>query len=119
MARAVLCGATVGYRNHPQLERFRACADPVAAVDTYLYGVWAEAQRRGYRFDASKLGGGDQALRLAVTDGQLTCEAAHLRAKLERRAPDRCGALDGATCVEAHPLFRVVAGEIENWEKKR
>ena len=29
LAQAVLAGRTRGYRNHPQLERFRAAPDPV------------------------------------------------------------------------------------------
>jgi len=56
LARAVLRGETRGYRGHPQLERFRACRRPLAALDTYLAGICAEACRRGYRFDRTKLG---------------------------------------------------------------
>ena len=35
-AQRVLLGRTKGYRNHPQLERFRATRDPAAAIATYL-----------------------------------------------------------------------------------
>ena len=31
-AQKVLTGATRGYRNHPQLERFRAPANPTRAI---------------------------------------------------------------------------------------
>lgn len=55
LAQAVLDGKTRGYRRHPQLERFRDCADPLAAIGAYLSGLLAEAQRLQYRFDATKI----------------------------------------------------------------
>ena len=36
LAQAVLSGRTQGYQNHPQLVRFRATAEPLAAVDEPL-----------------------------------------------------------------------------------
>ena len=36
LARAVLHEQTRGYRNHPQLERFKAHAQPKRAIDAYL-----------------------------------------------------------------------------------
>lgn len=116
LARAVLCGNTVGYRNHPQLVRFRACADPVAAIDTYLAGILDEAVRRGYRFDASKLGPGDCGLMIAVGEGQLAYELDWLRTKLNRRCPQRCAELADVVLAEPHPMFERVAGGIEKWE---
>ena len=118
LARAVLAGATVGYRRHPQLDRFRGCADPVAAIDSYLRVVLAEAGRRGYRFAGSKIGPGDDALRLTVTDGQLACERAHLLGKLTRRAAACRDALADPKTVEPHPLFRIVPGPPEPWERR-
>ena len=49
LAQAVLAGRTRGYRQHSQLERFRAQPDPVAAVGAYLEAVAREAADRGYR----------------------------------------------------------------------
>ncbi len=51
LAQAVLRGETRGYRNHPQLERFKEHAAPLAAISHYLQAVYAEATRRGYRFN--------------------------------------------------------------------
>lgn len=118
LARAVLAGRTTGYRRHPQLDRFRACADPVAAIDTYLAAVLAEACRRGYRFDAAKIGPGDGSLKLPVTQGQLACEFEHLKAKMKRRSPERFIFLAAEETVEPHPLFTPVAGGIEPWERR-
>jgi hypothetical protein len=39
LALAVLRGEARGYRHHPQLERFLARRDPVAAIDCYLSRV--------------------------------------------------------------------------------
>jgi hypothetical protein len=55
LAQAVLAGRTQGYRHHPQLQRFAAQPDALMAVNAYLAEVLAESQRRGYRFDASKV----------------------------------------------------------------
>ena len=43
LAQAVLLGRTKGYRNHPQLERFRGLPDPVAGVVVWLEGLADEA----------------------------------------------------------------------------
>src|SRR6476646_9124589 len=55
LARAVLRGQTKGYRQHPQVQRFREHATPVQMIEAYLYEVLCEAQRRGYAFDSSKV----------------------------------------------------------------
>lgn len=116
LARAVLRGATRGYRSHPQLERFRAHRAPVSAINHYLVAVADEAEARGYRFDRSRLGPVRDRARLAVTRGQLAFERAHLAAKLQRRAPDELWRLAGRSAA-AHPLFVVRAGGIEPWER--
>ena len=56
LARHVLHGLTKGYRNHPQLDRFKTHATPQLAIDAYLWAVQQQATERGYRFDSSKLG---------------------------------------------------------------
>ena len=117
LARAVLRGRTRGYRRHPQLDRFRRCADPVRALDAYLWAVHDEAGRRGYAFDARKLGPRRGHGRLAVTRGQLAHEKRHLGAKLRERAPAALAGLRRAASALAHPLFRVVAGPHADWER--
>jgi hypothetical protein len=114
LAGAVLAGRTKGYRHHPQLERFRGSPDPLAALDAYLFHVRQEGLRRGYRFRAHDPAPGASAL--TVTKGQLAYELEHLRRKLAARAPDWARRLpDGLP--EPHPLFRVVEGEMEPWER--
>jgi hypothetical protein len=117
LARKVLAGQTRGYRHHPQLERFRQVGDPLAAVDSYLAEVCAEAARRGYRFDATKIGAARLADKLEATSGQLAYEWSHLRAKLALRDPAKLAECAGTDMPQAHPLFRVVAGGVASWER--
>ena len=117
LAKAVLRGQTVGYRNHPQLERFRASGDGVASINAYLAAVHAEAVRRGYRFDSTKLRGRRAPAQLSGTRGQLDFEWSHLLAKLRIRSPAQFRALQGIARPRAHPQFRVSKGPIASWEK--
>lgn len=117
LARKVLHGRTRGYRHHPQLERFRAHADPLLAIDAYLAAVHREAESRGYAFDASKIDPGARARPLPVTRGQLEHEWLHLLGKLRERDPARYRALSRGATPTAHPLFRVVAGGVSAWER--
>ena len=117
LARAVLRGATRGYRHHPQLQRFRARRDPLAALDCYLSRVLDEARARGYAFDASKIRYRRcRHARAPVTAGQLAHEWRHLLAKLSARDPARAGA-QRHDRAEPHGCFRVVAGGIADWER--
>ena len=117
LAQAVLTGATVGYRRHPQLERFRAEPDPVAAVGAYLTGLADEADARSYRFDRSRVvAPGAPHPVMAVADGQLAHEWVHLGRKLAARSPDDARRW-AATAPQPHPLFHVVAGPVASWER--
>jgi hypothetical protein len=116
LAREVLRGRTLGYRHHPQLERFRACEAPLVAVNVFLKAVYVEAERRGYAFDASKLGR-CTSLRLSATHGQLLHEWGWLLSKLKRRAPERFRQFAHLDCPDAHPLFRLRVGPVARWER--
>lgn len=116
LAKAVLQHRTRGYRNHPQLERFRAHVSPVAAINTYLAAVYAEACRRGYAFDSRKFRGPRTTRRIRVTRGQLAFEWTHLRRKLHARAPSAYRATNDSPPT-THPLFRAAAGPIADWER--
>lgn len=122
LAQAVLTDRTTGYRNHSQLVRFRAVPDPVAAIGDYLWGVADEATARSYTFDRSRITDPPRAGRppvapLPVTEGQVAHEWDHLMAKLRARSPERAESLAGVTTVEVHPLFTVVPGPREPWER--
>src|SRR5664279_1026926 len=76
LAKAVLSGETKGYRNHPQLARFKASLDPVTYIAAYLKEVHIESLRRGYHFDddEKKIGGTALMIPLTVTEGQIEYE---------------------------------------------
>src|SRR5690349_20607821 len=118
LAQAVLLGRTRGYTRHPQLQRFQAAADPAASIAAYLRAVADEATTRGYAFDASRIVASEGAApRIAETKGQLLYEWEHLGRKLQLRSPvwyrDRVAGVQPS----AHPLFRLVAGKVRDWER--
>ncbi len=119
LAQRVLSGAANGYRHHPQLSRFHAQPDPAGAIAAYLREVQLEAARRGYRFDESRIGRCASGMHMTVTRGQLACELAHLRAKLAMRDAVALQRIDEVIEPEPHPLFEVVPGEVEAWERAR
>jgi hypothetical protein len=116
LAQKVLQGATRGYRNHPQLTRFKAHADPPGAIAKYLRAVYEEASSRGYKFSEQKIGAPDESASLVCTRGQLLYEWNHLKEKLKARDARRFSLLENISEPEAHPLFTIVEGEVESWE---
>jgi hypothetical protein len=117
LAQKVLKGETRGYKSHPQLERFRSCRQPQKAIGDYLMEVWEESKRRGFRFDKAKIGCRGSAGGLTVTKGQLEFEFGLLCQKLRRRAPEKYRLPQSEWNVLPHPLFEVVDGPAEEWEK--
>ena len=140
LAQKVLRGLTRGYTNHPQLIRFRAHPQPLEAVAAYLSGLADEADARGYSFNRALIGAGksvgkncaDKAENtyasvslIPVPLGQLEYELAFLQHKVagrdpewEHRLSERLAAR-GELAACAHPLFEVVPGAIEPWEKTK
>jgi hypothetical protein len=117
LALAVVRGETRGYRHHPQLARFRAHVDPLAAIAAYLRGVLTESKERGYRFDVTLIPEAPVPASLVETYGQLLYEWDHLREKLRVRSPatlEKC--LPVATPLP-HPLFELVPGPVAAWER--
>lgn len=114
LAQAVLTGQTRGYTRHPQLNRFRSTPRPEESIAAYLGAVQAEATRRGYRFDASKVGVHGEVEVIAVSQGQMAYEWQHLQAKLQLRDPAWLAGL--GVEPEPHPLFRLVPGPLADWE---
>jgi hypothetical protein len=117
LAQKVLREVMKGYCHHPQLIRFRACPDPLAAIAVYLVSITDEAEVRGYAFNRSKITPGHMSNKILVTRGQILYEWAHLKAKLTRRDPGRLAQISGIEMHESHPLFEIVAGSVESWEK--
>lgn len=117
LAQAVLGDQTRGYRNHPQLVRFRAQAAPLAAISLYLKGVHIEAEARNYSFEKSKIRPVGEAMLLTVTTGQIGYEWEHLQTKLKLRDPALYLKWQAVNEPEVHPLFQLRPGGIESWER--
>ena len=117
LALAVLQGKTKGYTHHAQLVRFRETDRPIDAMTVYLRYVFNESVKRGYHFDPKKIQLAKSANPLNVTRGQLLYELEHLRKKLRNRNLYAYKQLENIAVPDAHPLFRQVPGDIEEWER--
>jgi hypothetical protein len=117
LAQKVLLGGTRGYRRHPQLIRFAGTKNPPAALAAYLKAVHAEAVKRGYNFNATKIGRRKFHGKIKETRGQLLYEWRHLKRKLRQRDPKRLRELDAVKIPAPHPLFRIFPGRVREWEK--
>lgn len=119
LAQKVLTGNTKGYHHHPQLIRFRESPDPLQAIGIYLHFIAEEADSRGYRFDRGKIlkCPPRDFPKINVTKGQLEFEINHLMKKLLCRRPAECKKLKEQREISSHPLFEIVPGPIEPWEK--
>jgi hypothetical protein len=116
LAKNVLEGNTKGYKNHPQLLRFKESSDPLNNINYYLSEVFSEARNRGYNFDRQKIDWSFSKQSISVTDGQVEYEKKHLLNKLQKRDPERYEVFKQMTFVEIHPLFNIVKGDVEKWE---
>jgi Pyrimidine dimer DNA glycosylase len=117
LARAVLRGQTRGYRSHPQLDRFRAHAFPRSAISAYLAAIHSEATARGYAFDKHKIGPLRKVHSISVTTEQISYEWQHLLRKMSVRSRMLHRTWRTVPIPKCHPLFRVVLGSIEPWER--
>lgn len=116
LARTVLCGKSKGYKNHPQLQRFRKHENPILALDSYMIHVYKESVIRGYKFNREKIGHRFTDSFIDVTDQQLSYELEHLKSKLLTRDPELYFSLENLKLPDPNPFFRVVKGKIEVWE---
>ena len=123
LAKAVLEGKTIGYKNHPQLDRFKSTSDPVMAVSYYLKEVYDESIIRGFRFDPSKIIAlNDLPVEIPVSRGQIEYEANLLLHKLKKRSTKDClRLLNRRVGYRSHPMFRIDLSrkKPEAWEKVR
>jgi hypothetical protein len=123
LALNVLQGKTVGYKNHPQLDRFKSQSNPVQMISSYLYTLLWESERRGYKFDGSKIPMRYREQNVPVTLGQIIYEYKFLGEKVSGRTGE-WNYEDGskfnrfqAAMATNLLMFYVVDGDIEYWEK--
>jgi hypothetical protein len=116
LAKHVLEGKTIGYKNHPQLKRFRKAKYPLDMINLYLSEVYREAENRNFKFDKQKINWTFKKEKLPVTTGQLNYEVQHLMMKLKNRDNQKYQQLRSTPAFDCHPLFKPVDGDIEEWE---
>lgn len=118
LAQRVLLGRTKGYKNHPQLDRFKEYPDPVCAISSYLGYVCDEADSRMYNFNRGLI---EKNVKInacmSVSDGQVNFERKHLLEKLAGRDVERYARYNGMVDFDVHPMFCIENGPIEIWEK--
>ncbi len=116
LAKTVLENKTKGYKNHPQLFRFKEQTKPVEAIHFYLGVVHYEAANRNYNFDRLKVNWDCNSCLIPVNHGQIIYESEHLKRKLELRDPIKLSELQKVEVFDLHPIFIAREGGIESWE---
>lgn len=114
LAKHVLEGKTKGYKNHPQLNRFKEIG--LDAINQYLSIVYLDSVSREYKFDKNKINWNFEPKKITVTNGQIDYEVKHLLSKLSVRDITKYNELKSNADFEIHPIFEVVDGGIEDWE---
>ena len=117
LAKHVLDGKTKGYKNHPQLDRFKKLDRPLDGINQYLSIVYEQALERGYNFNRDKIEWKFEPVKMVVTTGQMKFEIDHLRKKLKTRDLKKFAELKSVRVFDAHPIFEIVDGDIEEWER--
>jgi hypothetical protein len=125
LALNVLKGKTKGYKNHPQLVRFKECENPVQAITDYMHFICDEADSRGYSFNRHKLGTrSNNPEVIVVSAGQIRFEYSHIKNKILTRAPKEIARLQisdfiNPIGVELHRMFDVnmMNDNVESWER--
>lgn len=117
LALHVLSNKTIGYKNHPQLLRFKEHVTPLPAISTYLHYIVDEAEKRGYQFKREKLFSFESVAALPVTTGQLAYEVSHLKEKLRMRNEKKYMEILKQSNFLPHPLFSITEGPVADWEK--
>ena len=118
LAKNVLENKTKGYRNHPQLDRFKKSVQPLDSINYYLSIVFDEASRRNYVFNKDKFFSVPEIKPIAVSSGQVEYETRHLKGKLKIRDLNKYKEFASTKVFDIHPLFVIVEGDVEAWERK-
>ena len=126
LAKKVLEGNTKGYKNHPQLNRFKE-NNHLSNINLYLSIIHSESINRGYKFDSKKIDVDkikldilqSSELKISVTRGQLVYEFQHILKKTSDRDLKWYDTLQLIKQpIECNPIFQIKeSAAIESWEK--
>lgn len=116
LAKHVLEEKTKGYKNHPQLNRFKNVPNSLDCINQYLSEVYFDSLKRGYNFNKSKINWNFIPQNIEVTSGQILYEKQHLLKKLQIRDIEKLNQLKKVKVLEVNPIFNIIEGEISDWE---
>jgi len=117
LAKDVLLGRKTAYRNHPQLNRFKNSENPVLFIKNYLAYLYIESVKRGYNFNSDLIEFEKETDRkINTNDKQILYEFKILKEKLFKRDINKYNEISKQE-IKIHPIFNIVDGEIESWEK--
>lgn len=105
---------SIPYGMHPQLDRFKACVDPLGALGAVLEVIRDEGLRRGYNYKAAVVRV-DESARLWISEAQLAYERLHLLRKLRERDPVMADALP--EIPDVMPMVDFIDGGVAGWER--
>jgi hypothetical protein len=107
LAQKVLKGNTIGYKNHPQLIRFKNASDPIDAISTYLLSIYYEGKKRGYNFDLSKIDSSriNKRIKIKVSNKQIDFEFDHLKRKIRSRDKKKYDEIRKIKTPKHNPIF--------------
>ncbi len=116
LAQNVLLGKTKGYKNHPQLTRFKHTKDQTAAIADYLKVVVEEADQRDYHFNKTKII--DKCFKdiIPVTERQIQYEHKYLLYRLKTKDNALYQKFGDTTKIELHPLIYSVPDDVDDRE---
>jgi len=107
LAQAVLRGKTKGWRNHPQLDRFKGHPDSISAIGFYLHHIYVEGNRRGYGFKKDKIHRTPSKVSLIkISKEWVSLEFKQLKQKLRTRSPRDYRKLLSVRKIDLHPVFQ-------------
>jgi hypothetical protein len=118
LAQKVLEGKTKGYRNHPQLFRFKESSSPMKAIGQYLFEIYREACKKGYKFNEEKIKVKSvKKVRIKVNKGQIKYEWNFLKEKIKKRNKKKYTEIVNIIEPNLNSIFLEREGGIEKWER--
>jgi len=114
LAKHVLEGKTRGYKNHPQLIRFKSQLDPLSAINQYLSIVYEDSLQRNFNFNKNKIDWNFNNTIINVTNNQVDFEKNHLLQKLKKRDVTLYNQFINESNIKVHPIFSIINGDIES-----
>jgi hypothetical protein len=122
LAQSVILGKTKGWKNHPQLIRFKHTQNPIETIGYYLKKIYEESCKRGYKYNKNKITKSLENIeKIKITSGQIKYEYKILKERIKKRSPKKYQEIlkqeINGEFPKPHPLFTIIEGDVEQWEK--